>query len=399
MRRRTVSIFVLAVSAATSCAGNVTDPLPDGGRSDAGSDAGRADSGPGSDGGNDGGAFTPAPHVPLPLLVFHNGTVFTHPQVVTVTWPEFAFESDAQAFGDGVVASQWLTTVSAEYGVTGATHLSKAMIDAGTASITDAQLQGLLNASIATGTLPSPLTTPQLLFLIFTPPGLALDASAITKSGALCGAYYGYHYFSSYDGGRYAYAVSGDCDGQIGSITQLASHELLEATIDPFNDGYFIDAPTTDDWVLFRGVESADLCQAVPSVTEFGYALERGWSNAAVDADLTPCVPVPAGEIPYSDVSPAQGEVMAVDAGDTVQVSLTGWAVAARADWPVSVQDWPAAAFLTHPQLSVTTMNNGTQATLTISVPPGTPAGQLGSAVVYSGSTNGRYWPITLRSR
>jgi len=58
----------------------------------------------------------------------------------------------------------------------------------------------------------------------------------------------------------------------------------------------------------------------------------------------------------------------------------------------------PLAGFATSPQLSASTMNNGDQVTLTLSVPAGTPPGRLGSAVVYSGSTNGRYWPVTILS-
>jgi hypothetical protein len=398
---------ILAVAlllAVPRCSGRASEAGPGDGSEDAGQGSSFADGGDAGvaalDGGGDGGPFVTAPHLPLPTLSFHNGTAFTHPQLVTVTWTGFAFETDARAFGDGVVSSQWLGAVGGEYGVTGATHLSKVALSPALPSmLTDAQLRAVLDARIADGTLPSPGSNPQLLLLVYIPSGVVVDASAITRSGSLCGAYYGYHFFSADGGTRYAYAVSGDCDGQISSITALASHELIEAALDPFNDGYYLDPPIDDDWHFFRTAENADLCQAMPTVTEFGYTLERGWSNAAVSAGQAPCLPIPSAEVPYSDVSPPQRQILAVDAGTSVDVSLTGWAVASRVAWPVTVSDSPLADFATNPQLSASVMNNGTQATLTLTVPVGTPPGKLGSAVVYSGSTNGRYWPVTIMSR
>jgi hypothetical protein len=146
---------------AMACGGQATSaPEPDAGSADASADAGTPDGAvdggvPAADGG-----FVEAPHLPLPTLTFHNGTVFSHPQVVSVTWAGFPFESDVQPFGDGIVMSQWLSAVGSEYGVLGATHVGVSVLDSGTdVSITDSQLQQMLNESITAGTLPSPTNT------------------------------------------------------------------------------------------------------------------------------------------------------------------------------------------------------------------------------------------------
>jgi hypothetical protein len=94
-----------------------------------------------------------------------------------------------------------------------------------------------------------------------------------------------------------------------------------------------------------------------------------------------------------------------VPAGGSVTFTLTGWSSAEVAPWTIrsfrdnfSVQD-----FDTTPTLSSTQVGNGTNVTVTLHVPAGTPSGSNATVLIYSqGSTPfqdnqfifGNNWPL-----
>src|SRR5690349_17252423 len=83
--------------------------------------------------------FAPAAHLPFPQVTTHTGPVFAAPQVVTITYSDFAFRAQAEQLGDFIVSSQWLDAVGKEYGVGHGTHLQKVQLAAtAPATITDA---------------------------------------------------------------------------------------------------------------------------------------------------------------------------------------------------------------------------------------------------------------------
>ena len=77
--------------------------------------------------------------------------------------------------------------------------------------------------------------------------------------------------------------------------TFMASHEMVEASTDPFGTAY---AQTDLDhiaWAYFFGSEVGDMCAfhagAAITPSDIGFAVQRTWSNAAAAAFEDPCVP------------------------------------------------------------------------------------------------------------
>lgn len=99
-------------------------------------------------------------------------------------------------------------------------------------TVTDAEIQNLIQAEIATTTLPK--TNPNSLYFLFLPPGLEVDLGGQKSCANFCG----YH---NNIGGAIYYAVSPypGCAGCVGglhaldALTSTTSHELCEAITDP----------------------------------------------------------------------------------------------------------------------------------------------------------------------
>src|SRR5262245_1684496 len=117
------AIVVLAFSIPVlgGCSSEVDDNVPHAGATSASSTSVVASSGEGGAGGGGGatgsGGFVTADHEPFPQLENAGGPILEHAQLVTVTYPDYPYTADVEAFGDWVVGSDWLTIVGAEYGV------------------------------------------------------------------------------------------------------------------------------------------------------------------------------------------------------------------------------------------------------------------------------------------
>jgi hypothetical protein len=92
-------------------------------------------------------------------------------------------------------------------------------------------------------------------------------------------------------------------------VTAGLSHELVEASTDPFylsGPAYLSPPSVYNDWNFATGGELADMCTTTTAVyfkpTDFPYMVQRSWSNMAASADNDPCVPAPAG--PYFGAAP-----------------------------------------------------------------------------------------------
>jgi hypothetical protein len=339
--------------------------------------------------------FAPASHLPFPQVTAHTAPVFAAPQVVTITYSDFAFRNQVEQLGDFIVGSQWLDAVGKEYGVGHGTHLQKVQLAAtAPATTTDANIIAFLKMQAMTNVIPAPsATNNQLVYLMYFPPMTKIDdgtGSILCQQG-----YSGYHASDTLNGVAFAYAVLPACGGVLDDLTSTVAHELIEVATDPV-DAYYLDVPLTDHWAGMNGEEVADLCQDLPNVTEGGFALQRSWSNAAALAGASPCVPIPAGEI-FNDVTPSPTSTVTLAAGMSTTFTLTGWSSAPTDDWSLASSVADSADF--DPMATITggaVMNNGTTATVTLTVPAGTPSGQVGSALIFTGLTSGNFWPVTV---
>jgi hypothetical protein len=354
---------------------------------------GQGGEGSGGASGTGGGAFETAPHTAFPELT--GDMAFTIPalHLVSMVYPGYEFEQEVKAFGDVLVTSSWLASVVSEYGIQNGTHEAIVLPNAAPAVFSDGELVALIEQEVANGLLPPPGDPTNTLYMLYLPAGMTFDDG---EGYYACQDYFGYHYQVEGVAGTINYTVVGNCTDALEDVTATSAHEYVETATDPGPvGGYWLDVPDTDPWYTLWGLENADLCDYAPYHVEGGFSFQRSWSNAlAKAAQSSPCAPIPDGEV-FFDVSASPADIPEVDAGASATFTLTGWSTAPVADFDLSVSpDW--GEFDLVYELDRTTLNNGLTATLTLTVPPGTPSGSFGAAMVYAGDGEWRYWPVAV---
>lgn len=355
----------------------------------------------------DGGATTPADasapfaaaHSALPIVTDQGGPILANPHLVTITYAGFALDPDVHAFGDFVVASSWLTTVGAEYGVGAGTHTHVVLSDSAPATTTSADTVAYLSQKIADGTLPGGVQTEptnDVYMILYPPSTVVTDLDTASQCSSSAGSTFklgAIDHDGTGAGQRIAWAIVTTCPSEEAIGVDWSTAELLvAAATDPYRlsqPAYLLDS--SNPWFPWEN-QVAYMCDFMPPVVESGYSLPPIWSNAQAAAGTWPCVPAPSG--PYFNTSVAPDVTQSVAAGKSITIPVTGWSTAAVPDWTVTAQAigngfTPTASF--GASASTNAMNNGTTATLTVSVPAGTPSGSLG--VVNLGSArNDGFW-------
>jgi hypothetical protein len=128
----------------------------------------------------------------------------------------------------------------------------------------DGDVSQLLTNLVNTGALPSPVSDPQLLYVVFMPPGVGSS-----------GTFVGEHSSVSIGGANCHYAWLTNA-GTLNGITSVFSHELVEAVTDPEGSAIIGDPGTCSQsgWC-----EIADICTG-STVTINGVVVQRYWSQA-----------------------------------------------------------------------------------------------------------------------
>jgi hypothetical protein len=309
--------------------------------------------------------------VPVPLLVSKDGQVMKHPHLVTITWANYEFRDQVEAFGEFVVGSDWLKTVVGEYGVGAGTHTVVRLPDRSPDTLFDGDLSLQLLRMTQAGQLPAP--DGQTLYMVYIPATTAFSNGFGTKACITEGAYHSPGFSAnSYN------AVIYDCSGTVDDVTALASHELIESAVDPTLTSFVVQYPHLP---LF--LENADLCENFATVDAGGFQVTRGWSNAAARDGANPCVP--AGQETYYTVSVSPSGVAAVTPGQTLTYDLTGWSDGNVDPWVLT----PLPGRLSDPGLGVsvdkTRIGNGEHATLKLTIPADARPGQAFYVNLYSG--------------
>lgn len=330
--------------------------------------------------------FQPAPHVPMPQMLPHNGTVLSSIQLVTVTFDGYAARSEVEAFGDAVVGSAWYREVGAEYGVNPGHHIQKLVLGPPPASLTRAAVRDLIVGLVADHPPPPPATASSVatvgqLYLLYVPPEVALQDPAGDGS---------YHdVVRLLDGSEAPIAVVRDRGDGVAATLMTAARQLIDAATDPYeppNDGYYADPSQTDPWSLIRG-EVADLCEGEDPILEAELSLPRVYSNHSLRVGLTPCKPFGPDDT-WSDVSARPSLLQRVSPGSAVVYELTGWSTRQIPDWMLRTQTADRSEFAAatmHPEFSSDTINNRRTVTLTLHVPVDAASGSVGGVYVLSG--------------
>jgi len=220
---------------------------------------------------------------PAPDLTYRGGSLLASVQVFTFFWgdgwqaePQAGLMQQIMQFFDYVVKSPLIDQLG-EYGAAGnkigygadlgATPVAAALGP----SIDDSAIQAFIQQEIATNqAVPQP--TPNSLYFVFTPPGIAISLDGSSSCTTFCG------YHNDIEG-QIFYAVMPypDCAGCTGSlsvldaITSTTSHELCEAITDPIpGQGWYDD----------NNGEIGDIC-AWQTKQLGDYVVQLEWSNRA----------------------------------------------------------------------------------------------------------------------
>jgi trypsin len=267
--------------------------------------------------------------IPFPQMPDNGGSTLPKLQLVTISfqgdtqWDGSFTSTDADQFGDFIVQSQWLQTVTADYRTSSpfvATHLANYVMPPYAGG--PVEIPALLQQLIDNQQVPLPADTSGLLYAFYVPGGEACQT--VEYPG------YSYHNFTTVNGVEVAYVRScGNALFSLGSVG--ASHEVAEAITDPFLNAYSFSG--TGPWA-HQG-EVGDACEG-STTTEGGWPLATIWSNSAAKKAESPCIPAPAM---YHNVSPSGP--LTWDQWDTtpivlqpnvsVTVTLRGWSYPADA--------------------------------------------------------------------
>jgi hypothetical protein len=333
---------------------------------------------------------TSAPQEPFPLVTPHASTaILKNPKLVTITYADYEFRQQVEDLGDFLVGSSWLRMVVGEYGVGPGTHVLLPLTDPAPATLSDSEIITTIRNLIGTGQAPPP--DDNTLYMVYVS---ALSAAVDFAGKPACveaGGYHGSTDITTQTGQAFVnYAVVYDCSGLDG-VTTAASHELIEAALDPHIDSYY--ASFGPDMAI---EENADLCEDFPSVTQGGYQVTRAWSNAAALSGKNPCVPAPDGEIYYGVYTTSPREQTVSNGGATFE--LTGWSQGAMDQWVITPIPDEFNLAQVAMSLDVSRIGDGGHATLKL-----TPVGNFQSpglvAVVhiYSGPNQERDYPVAIK--
>jgi hypothetical protein len=349
----------------------------------------------------DTGPFTVAPHPPLVQVPNNGGPRLLQPQLVVITFPNDPNVTTLEMYSHFIVTSTWLRTVGMEYGiqsgsVTGVVHSTTVA----PATVADGDVQTFLTNGLQNHSIPTPAggNFADTLYVVIYPPGttIQLPDPMGGPPSVSCQDFGGYHESVNGPGPTFSYAVIPNCHpGLAPGLTDLESqeiaisHELIEAATDATPDvapGYALTlmGASPSPWALL-GSEIGDLCAIPLQVDREGmYVAQRIYSNAAAATGTEdPCIPANPAQ-PFYTTMATPDAIQAVSAGSVTHFNLTGWSTAPVPDWTLQTSVQATQGFNPSVQLTTHALNNGGTATLTVTVPAGTPAQSAAEIILLS---------------
>jgi hypothetical protein len=221
---------------------------------------------------------------PAMQLTYRGGALITEVEAVSVFWGKAWNDAAPRALAERlngflkfVVASPYIDQLSEydtpEQAIGRGRFAGTATIDAEFASgesVGDGAIQQMLAKQVSARSVPAP--TPNTLYAVFLPPGVAV----VSGKDRSCQVFCGYHDRST-GGLFYAVLPYPDCAGCLGgleafeALTSVCSHEIAEAITDPVpGEGWYDDATG----------EIADIC-AWQNKKVGDYTVQKLWSNRA----------------------------------------------------------------------------------------------------------------------
>jgi hypothetical protein len=289
-----------------------------------------------------------AQHRAFPQVPNTSGKTLDAPVIVTIVASNDMAtdgtdtEDNLQGFSDAFPKSAVWSAVANEYhlgAVSSVTHLVGPAIPGGLYE--QADLQAYVGGVVADGGAPAP--SGETIYLVYLPTGAAFGGAFASD----CGYHVGFPSQTDSKGDQVAVVqrcLPDDEETQLGQMTRIASHELVEAATDPLDEGYNLGyAPITpwsaSVWLAFENdshIELADLCSGTRLFEPLdggpagGWEFQRIWSNEAAAGGGDPCMP--AYDEPYYSVS-IPSDWYSASPGATVEIPIIGWSAAATTPW------------------------------------------------------------------
>lgn len=358
---RTASLLICLLVAACG----QSNKNPDGGVGGGSGGGGAGGGGTGGGGAADSG-WIEAAHPVMPQLVSADGgPVLSTPNARFIFYPGHPFEPDLETYAQHMTTSTYWATTTSEYGVGPLTYAGKIELTGQTppTTISSTDLHTQMQSWLQLGTLGT--VDPEGIYTIVFPVSTKITrpnpVSSLFGTIDSCTGFGGYHDHVELplgDGGTQlvAFAVIPTCGTtpDVNGLTEVISHEWIEAATDPFLDSngglnltggpyaaYFNVDQDHVIWGVMGGGEAGDLCEfggpkIDVSLADVGFVTQRTWSNKAAAAGHDPCVPEIAG--PYFAAAPVLTDDVTLTSGITGTIHSKGIVIPVGGSKTIDVQ-------------------------------------------------------------
>jgi hypothetical protein len=248
---------------------------------------------PPADAGMDVAPFVQAPHTQQYPAIPNNGGAALQPlKLVTIVSAGDPLVNDLFAFSDALVASNWLKAAGADYGLSSATNVNIQSGDAITTNPTADAMDTFIGNAIASH--PEAAADANTMYLLYLPDNIVdVDPRGTNTDCTLHGGYHTVGNSGRVWGFSQRCPTNGTGLSKLESLTLIASHEVMEAATDPHPEtGWTFGALTKLSQSPYAATtgEVGDMCVGT-EIIEGLYTYQRIWSNTAADAGGDPCVP------------------------------------------------------------------------------------------------------------
>lgn len=339
-----------------------------------------------------GGAFLRTPRIVTITSTKDDPKIVAHVEQLAATLPHSAWWHDVT---DGYCSAPGTCIGDGSAG--SPLHLDEAVAT----ELRDSEVDPLLLRLAKAGRL-GPIDDSTLL-VWYLPKGVVLSNGTTPYCA---GGPRAFHRALDVDGKRIPFAVLPRC-GDEAELTGTASHEILEATTNPFpaERGFAFGAAGGLSGFAEAGLEPVDPCGLVMMdrhwTNESGFVVHRAWSNREAAKAHDPCVPARADH-PYVMLVPRELALRLPKEGDTITVDLDATAAGVTDAWAVSAFDLGGFHDHTHYvelTLDRSTVRAGDTVRLTIKALKKNPQQRELVALVSTIGVHSHMWPLLVMMR
>ncbi len=274
--------------------------------------------------------------------------MLSSPRVVPIFFGGDSFKSDVERFLSTLARSSYWSATTHEYGVGKLTVESSIVVEEPPPATTDdTDIEPWLAEHLDGTHHGWPALNARDIYVVLYPQTVLVTDTTVSCTTS---AYHDEGFMpggpAGVDAGRgpsFVYAVVSECQrstgGGLDDITWSLSHELIEASTDPFvstNPAFFWTEAGELAWWVFTDSEDgrsgfaevSDLCNleagpdSIALRLDDEFEVQRSWSNAAASEQQDPCVP--ATGAPYFGAAPDLKDLVSVQLSERTRYDTYG---------------------------------------------------------------------------